>query len=147
MAPVLFLFLMDAFAKLLEKTWERENMEKITFKRESDDTYRKGQVFRQEIKKCDKSTTLTFVQVLLAMYVDDMAIPFASRQQLCKGMPLVQQLLSNLGLEMHMENESVRIHTKFLKQSVYSSPLLATSKICSKVERQLDNMHLQVTRL
>ena len=49
-----------------------------------------------------KSTTLTFVQVLLAMYVDDMAIPFANRQQLCKGMPLVQQLLSDLGLEMHI---------------------------------------------
>ena len=36
------------------------------------------------------------------MYVDDMAIPFANRQQLCKGMPLVQQLLSDLGLEMHI---------------------------------------------
>ena len=49
MAPVLFLFIMAAMMQLLDDIWERENMEKVEFLRESDDFYRKGQLARHNI--------------------------------------------------------------------------------------------------
>lgn len=53
MAPVLFLFLMAAFEELVDKAWERENMERIELMRESDDTFHKGQLLRHDIKRCE----------------------------------------------------------------------------------------------
>jgi hypothetical protein len=102
MAPVLFLFVMTAFHDLLENTWEENGIERVSVTKESDDTYRNGQLFRHNVKKCCKSDTLEEYPITDIIYVDDEALPFTSRAQLCKGMPLAQQLLAILGLEMHV---------------------------------------------
>jgi len=93
---------MSVFAQLLEKEWSRTNMERITFTRESDDTYPNGQLFRHDWKSCIKSDGTIDFTILLLMYCDDMAIPFSSRDEMIKGMLMVQQLLSDLGLQMHV---------------------------------------------
>jgi hypothetical protein len=102
MAPVLFLFVMTAFHDLLENTWEENGIERVSVTKESDDTYRNGQLFRRNVKKCCKSDTLEEYPITDIIYVDNEALPFTSRAQLCKGMPLAQQLLADLGLEMHV---------------------------------------------
>ena len=109
MAPVLFLFLMAAFAELMEDVWERENMEKVEFLRESDDTYRKGQLFRHSVKSCKKSASVILFDIMATIYVDDTAVPFTSRSQLCKGLSLIQKLFSDLGMEMHTGSWTKRI--------------------------------------
>ena len=93
MAPVLFLFLMSAFDWLVCDIWERENMERVEFMRESDDTYFEGQLFRHDIKACSKSFTLVLLHIILTIYVDDTAVVFTSREQLCKGLPLIKKHL------------------------------------------------------
>jgi hypothetical protein len=102
MAPVLFLFLMAAIGDLLDKIWEKESIQKVKLTRESDDKYRKGQIFRHNLKKCSKSNTLVTFCVNFTIYVDEKAVPFVSRQQLCKGLPLIQKLFTRLGMEMHI---------------------------------------------
>ena len=52
MAPVLFLFVMLAFYDLLEQSYEIHGIEKIGFATESDESYRNGQIFRQDAKSC-----------------------------------------------------------------------------------------------
>jgi hypothetical protein len=44
MAPVLFLFLMTAFAKTLEMEWKRENIKVVTVMTASDDLIQHGQL-------------------------------------------------------------------------------------------------------
>jgi hypothetical protein len=70
--------------------------------KESDKTFRKGQLLRHNIKKCCKSISLEKYVVTEIIYVDDEALPFTSRQQLCKGLPIAQRLMTELGLEMHI---------------------------------------------
>jgi hypothetical protein len=55
MAPVLFLFLMADFHDLLEDAFDEEGVERISVLKESDETFRKGQLLRHNIKKCCKS--------------------------------------------------------------------------------------------
>ncbi|KAL7547821.1 hypothetical protein ACHAWF_011093 [Thalassiosira exigua] len=51
MAPVLFLFLMAALSELLEDTWEREGIVRTEACRESDETFRKGQLQLQAVAR------------------------------------------------------------------------------------------------
>ena len=102
MAPVLFLFLMSIVADLLEKAWEENDIDRVSFVRESDETYRGGQIFRHNVKKCSRSNSLISFNVDYTIYVDDKALPFVSREQMCKGLPLVQAIFKRLGMEMHV---------------------------------------------
>ena len=102
MAPVLFLFLMAAFHDLLEDAFEEAGVERISVLKESDETFRKGQLLRHDVKKCSKSTSLEEYFITDIIYVDDEALPFKSRQQLCKGLPIAQRIMTELGLEMHV---------------------------------------------
>ena len=76
MAPVLFLFLMSMVADLLEKAWEENDIDRVSFVRESDETYHDGQIFRHDIKKCTRSDTVVSFNVNYTIYVDDKALPF-----------------------------------------------------------------------
>jgi hypothetical protein len=51
MAPVLFLFIMTAFYDLLEIEYVEQNIERIGFATESEDTYRNGQIHRHDMRK------------------------------------------------------------------------------------------------
>ncbi|KAL7539446.1 hypothetical protein ACHAWF_006408 [Thalassiosira exigua] len=102
MAPVLFLFLMNAFSDLLDDAYEREGIERIEVCKESDDTFRKGQLFRHDVGKCLKSKSVEMIVMDRSIYVDDMALPYTSRAQLQKGAQIAQQILEDLGMEMHI---------------------------------------------
>ncbi|KAL7549376.1 hypothetical protein ACHAWF_012644 [Thalassiosira exigua] len=102
MAPVLFLFLMATFSELLEKAYDEAGIIRVQVCRESDETFRKGQLFRHNVKKCSKSATTVLATIDNVIYVDDEGLPFVSRAQSEKGLPIAQQIMSYLGLEMHI---------------------------------------------
>jgi len=111
MAPVLFLFLMAAVSDLIDQAWEREGIEKVEFMRPSNEDFPTGQIHRHNMKK-NKVTGEIIVNdqhvsfhVNTTIYVDDAAVPFTSRKQLMKGLPIVQSIFSKLGMEVHVGKE------------------------------------------
>jgi hypothetical protein len=102
MAGVLFLFLMTAFADLMEKKFAQAGILRPEMMRESDESFHKGQFIRHDITKCRKSPTLISFIVDLAVYVDDTAAAFPSREQLEKGSRIIQSIFTSLGMEMHI---------------------------------------------
>ena len=69
---------------------------------ESDESFHKGQFIRHDIAKCHKSPTVISFIVDLAIYVDDIAVAFPSREQLEKGIRIIQSIFTSLGMEMHI---------------------------------------------
>jgi hypothetical protein len=102
MAGVLFLFLMTAFADLMEKKFTQAGISRPEMMRESDESFHKGQFIRHDIAKCHKSPTVISFIVDLAIYVDDIAVAFPSREQLEKGIRIIQSIFTSLGMEMHI---------------------------------------------
>jgi hypothetical protein len=106
MAPVLFLFLMTAFADLIEVQFTRAGILRPEMVRESDATFHKAHMLRHDIRKCRKSRTKVCFIVDLTIYVDDTAIVFTSREQLEKGVRLIQGIFKSLGMEMHIGKQT-----------------------------------------
>ena len=72
---------MAVIAELLDKTWEQEGIQQVEFMRESGSTYRKGKIFRHNVKQCSKSHTAVIFHVDFNFYVDDEVVLFTSREQ------------------------------------------------------------------
>ena len=111
MAPVLFLFLMAAVSDLIDQAWDREGIEKIEFRRPSDEDIHTGQLIRHPVRK-DRITGEVMVndqhisfKVNATIYVDDAAVPFPSRIQVERGLPIVEAIFSRLGMEVHVGEE------------------------------------------
>ena len=106
MAGVLFLFLMNAFSDLMELKFARAGISRPEMMRESDESIYKGQFIRHVIDKCRKSPTMISFIVDLAIYVDDTAVAFPSREQLEKGICIIQVSLHHGDADAHWrENE------------------------------------------
>jgi hypothetical protein len=88
MAPVLFLFLMTAFAETLELEWKREKIEVVTAMIAADDDVGKGQLC-SHTPKLFHSKILSAYEIFQCFYVDDGAFPFDTRESLSQGMTLV----------------------------------------------------------
>jgi hypothetical protein len=101
MAPVLFLFLMIAFAKTLKIVWREKEISILSVMTASDDNLING-------KNCNHtpamftSKTLTAYEILQCLYVNDGAFPFGTRDDLMKGMELIYYHVSRFGMEMHI---------------------------------------------
>ena len=99
MAPVLFIFLMNAFAESLEAVWEKEGLGNILFHRASDLEFENGQLISHSRKKLDKGNIFRIIQ---SLYVDDGAFVLSSRNQLSIGSNLIFKHFARFGLEMHI---------------------------------------------
>jgi hypothetical protein len=101
MAPVLFLFLMTAFAETLEIVWREQGIPVLKVMTASADDMIKGKI-------CSHTPTmfaakaLTAYEILQCLYVDDGAFPFESREDLIRGMNLIFHHFGRFGLEMHI---------------------------------------------
>ena len=102
-APVLFLFLMMAFAETLEQHWIANGLTKATFSRCSNSPRSTGQLISHKPK--DFSKGILF-QIFCMLYVDDGAFLFESREHLEIGVPLLLKHFSKFGLEMHIGNKN-----------------------------------------
>ena len=99
MAPVLFLFLMTAFAETLEDEWNRNNLKKISFSHATLNNLSSGQLIGHPTRKSYKGDNSEILQIL---YMDDGSFLFNSREDLEIGLEMIYTHFSRFGLEMHI---------------------------------------------
>ena len=103
MAPVLFLFLMSAFAESLEIVWQQSGIDVATVRSVSERDFEAGTgVIKSHRPKQYLSRSLTAFEILQCLYVDDGAFIFTSRGDMSRGMNLIYQHFARFGLEMHI---------------------------------------------
>jgi len=113
MAPVLFLFLMSAFAETLEEEWKRHEIEVVTVGTTSSVDLEEGKgVIKSHAPDQYKSKHLTAFEIIQCLYVDDGAFIFSSRSEMSKGLELVYQHFARFGLEMHIGRDGVDSKTE-----------------------------------
>ncbi len=104
MAPVLFLFLMSAFAETLETEWKNAGIEVCTVRLVVGQKLASGEgKLHGHLPKEYLSRGLTAVKILQSLYVDDGAFIFASRPDMTRGLTLVHCHFSCFGLGMHID--------------------------------------------
>jgi hypothetical protein len=100
MAPVLFLFLVMAFAKTLEIVWSQQEIPIVSVM-----TTRGDKVDRWKNSHTPtmfKSTKLTADKTLQCLYANDGAFPFGTRGDLQRGIELIYCHFGRFGLEIHI---------------------------------------------
>jgi hypothetical protein len=129
MAPVLFLFLMSAFAETLETEWKSAGIGVCMVQSVIGEKLLAGEgKLRGHLPKDYLSQGLTAVKILQCLYVDDGAFIFASRTDLKKGLTLIHKHLERLGLEMRIgqgENPSKTECVFFPPSGFFASCMLA----------------------
>ena len=101
MAPVLFLFLMTAFAETLELVWKDHNIPILSEMTAADEHFEKGKIC-SHTPAMFRSKKLTAYGVLQCLYVDDGAFPFGTREDMRRGLELIYHHFARFGLEMHI---------------------------------------------
>ena len=105
MAPVLFLFLMSAFAETLEVAWKEAGIDVCTVRSGTgirltagkgiyEDTHPRN-ILHATSPPWKSSSAYT-------LYVDDGSFIFSSRDNLIQGIDLIHHHFARLGLEMHI---------------------------------------------
>jgi hypothetical protein len=103
MAPVLFLFLMAAFAKTLATEWKNVGIGVCTVRSVDGQKLASGEdKLRGHLPKEYLSRGLTAVKILRCLYVDDGVFIFESRANMTQGLTLVHHHFSRFGLKMHI---------------------------------------------
>jgi hypothetical protein len=117
MAPILFLFVMQAFSETLEDKWEKEwGLTKPTYRfHRSKKAREHGRLLAQDCKAKG-----TFFEILYLLYVDDGTFLFDSREALEKGANRIYQHFARFGLKMHIGHEGGKSKT----EAMYISPSL-----------------------
>ena len=99
MAPVLFLFMVMAFAKTIEREWTRTGLNIITSQQRSHSPQDIGTLTGHKERTFPQGNLLT---LFCALYVDDGAAPFKDRRQLESVLSLIYNHFVKFGLEMHI---------------------------------------------
>jgi hypothetical protein len=103
MAPVLFLFLMSAFVETLKAKWKNMEIEVCTVQLYVGEKLKSGEEkLRRHLPKVDMVRSLSAVEILQCLYIDDGAFIFLSRADMTQGLALVYCHFGCLGLEMHI---------------------------------------------
>jgi hypothetical protein len=115
-APVLFLILVTAFTETLEMVWREQEIFILSVMTASKDNLINGKIC-SHTPAMSTLKTLTAYKNLQSLYFDDSAFLFGMREDLKKGMKLVNHHFGRFGLEMH-----IRRGTSQSKPSASSSP-------------------------
>jgi hypothetical protein len=103
MAPVLFLFLMSAFAETLKVEWNNAGIEVCMVQSVIGEKLTNGEGKLQgHLPKDYLSKALTAVEILQCLYVYNGAFIFTSHADLARGLELVCKHFGRLGLKMHI---------------------------------------------
>jgi hypothetical protein len=103
MAPVLFLFLMSAFAETLEIEWKNASISVCTVRSViSTDLANGGEKLCGQLLKDYFLRSLTAVEILQCFYVDDGVFIFTTRVDLTKELDLIYKHFARFGLKMHI---------------------------------------------
>ena len=115
MAPVLFLFLMQAMAETLEAEWLKEGIKIPEFRYHKETKCVKGRMRAQSTKA--KGTAFSLFKIL---YVDDGAFMFESKKDMVRGANVVKAHFARFGLIMHHGTEKAGSKT----EAIYFPPAL-----------------------
>ncbi len=96
MAPVLFIYLMNAVAETLSNKWDFNKLEYNWFP-ESANGNKRRKLTGQSPKALGSKFDLFYF-----LYVDDGAMLFENREDLKKGTNLIMSHFARFGLEMHI---------------------------------------------
>ena len=92
MAPVLFLFLMSAFAETLEREWENANIGVCTVRLVVGSKLAAGEgCIHGHLPKENLSPHLTTVETFQCLYVNDGVFIFSSREDIVHGLALIHK--------------------------------------------------------
>ena len=121
MAPILFLFVMQAFSETLEDKWEKEwGLTKPTYRfHRSKRVKEHGRLLAQNHKAKG-----TLFEILYLLYVDDGTFLFDSREALERGANRIYEHFARFGLKMHIGHAEGKSKT----EAMYISPSLKEDK-------------------
>jgi hypothetical protein len=103
MALVLFLFLMSTFAETLEIEWKNASISACMVRSVIGTELANGRgKLRGHLPKDYLSRSLTAVEILQCLYVDDRAFILTTRANLTKGLDLIYKHFARFGLKMHI---------------------------------------------
>ena len=103
MAPVLFLFLMSAFAETLEIEWKNQGIGVVTVQTASEEALLEGKAaIKSHSISQYTSRTLSAYEILQCLYVDDGAFVFNTRSDMARGLNMIYNHFAKFGLEMHI---------------------------------------------
>ena len=100
MAPVLFLFVVMAFAETLETEWIKTDIKMINLRQH---THSPREVGKLTGHKKNKFEQVTILALFCVLYVDDGAFAFEDRDQLTRSLNLIYQHFTRFGLKIHIE--------------------------------------------
>ena len=119
MAPLLFLFLMQAFAETLVDSWEEADIEVPTFNYHRNRDNPIGRLVNQRSQS--KGTLLRLNNLL---YVDDGAFIFTNKANMIKAAEIIYKHFARFGLIMHIGRDGKKSKT----EAMYFPPKLMTNK-------------------
>ena len=97
MAPVLFLFLMQAFAESTRKAWQTNRAIPHAHSPEPEETLIRGQLVNTPTANSGRVVELPFT-----LFVDDTAFIFDSREEMATHLPFLHKQFGRFGLLMHV---------------------------------------------
>ena len=122
-----FLLIMAAFSETLEANLTAANIPKTRFHRAnlSNVSLMKAQLTSHSIKQAARDSS--FVDVFNILYLDDGSFLFASRDDMIKGLEIINNTFAQLGLEMS-KTEAVYIPTgSFFNHPTDPTPALSST--------------------
>ena len=99
MAPVLFLFIVMAFTKTLEKQWIKADLNMVNLRQHTHSPCDVGNITGHKKKSFEQGTLIALFCVL---YVDNGLFKFEDIDQLTQGLTLIYHHFTSFGLEMHV---------------------------------------------
>ena len=126
-APVLFLFIVMAFSKTLEKEWTLNGPTKAKFSRKNNSPLSDGQLTSHPPRSFDRGALF---ELFCMLYVDDGAFVLELRHQLETVTPLLLRYFEKFGLEMHIGKENKTSKTEcffFRTPGYFTLPTLPNS--------------------
>jgi len=122
---------MQAMHEITAKQWAAAQITPLSFCHATTDPKNPGKLIRH--KKTD--TLITAADLFLLLYVDDGAVCFTSRQDMIRGVSILEKQMTRLGLVMHAGREGKKSKTEFM---FFPSPLSSKTMILNQdfLERQ-----------
>ena len=95
--------MMFSFARVLENEWEEKGIRQTEFARVSQDNLNNqiGQILGHGLDKSGYKEGILF-KILQILYLDDGAFIFESREDLIKGVNIINLLFKKFEMEMHV---------------------------------------------
>jgi hypothetical protein len=120
MAPILFVFLMQAFAESLEEKWKTEwGLESPQYRYMQSKRTQRGRLLGQNSKAIGVSFELLYL-----LYVDDGAFLFETLEELTRGANYIHDHFKVFGLKMHIGRDGGKSKT----ECVYFPPSLQSEQ-------------------